>query len=216
MGTANPGRLSNSKTLWVTSRPTDPVSLRSVTETGGLEKGPKRSGRFWAEPETVVPAVGGAEKEKEATAAGKGLRALPRRPPSGRGGAAPRAWRADAKAAADCSPGAMNQVEHSCRLLPSYAFRNVFKLFAVHFLAAYFTEKSGSPRNDLPRINGSSGKESACNAGDTGDAGSIPGSGRPPGKGKGNPLRDSCLENSIDRGACRVAVHGVSKESDAT
>ena len=42
------------------------------------------------------------------------------------------------------------------------------------------------------------GKESACNAG---NPGSIPGSGRSPGEGNGNPLRYSCLENSMDRGA---------------
>ena len=40
---------------------------------------------------------------------------------------------------------------------------------------------------------GSDGEESACNAG---DPGSIPGSGRPPGEGHGNPLQCSCLENS--------------------
>ena len=45
---------------------------------------------------------------------------------------------------------------------------------------------------------GSDCKESACN---TGDPGSIPGSGRSPGKGNGNPLQYSCLENSMDRGA---------------
>ena len=45
---------------------------------------------------------------------------------------------------------------------------------------------------------GSGGKESACNAG---DLGSIPGWGRFPGEGKGNPLQYSCLENSMDRGA---------------
>jgi len=43
-----------------------------------------------------------------------------------------------------------------------------------------------------------SSKESACKAG---DAGSIPGSGRSPGGGRGNPLQHSCLENSMDRGA---------------
>ena len=52
-----------------------------------------------------------------------------------------------------------------------------------------------------------SGKESACNAGDTGDMGSIPGSGRSLGGGHGNPLQYSCLENSMDRGAWRAAVH---------
>ena len=44
----------------------------------------------------------------------------------------------------------------------------------------------------------SDGKESACNAG---DQGSVPGSGRSPGEGNGNPLQYSCLENSMDRGA---------------
>ena len=47
---------------------------------------------------------------------------------------------------------------------------------------------------------GSSGKESACNAGDTGDAYSILGSGRFPGGGNGNPLQYSCLENPMNRG----------------
>ena len=44
----------------------------------------------------------------------------------------------------------------------------------------------------------SDGKESACTVG---DPGSIPGSGRSPGEGNGNPLQYSCLENSTDRGA---------------
>ena len=47
---------------------------------------------------------------------------------------------------------------------------------------------------------GSMGKESACNAGDTGDVGSIPGLGRSPGEGHGNPFQYSCLENPMDRG----------------
>ena len=46
-------------------------------------------------------------------------------------------------------------------------------------------------------------------AGGTGDSGSIPGSGRSPGEGNGNPLQYSCLENSMDRGAWWAAVHGV-------
>ena len=53
-----------------------------------------------------------------------------------------------------------------------------------------------------------SGKESACNAA---DSGSIPGSGRSPGEGNGNPLQYSCLENPMDRGAWQVIVHGVAK-----
>ena len=57
----------------------------------------------------------------------------------------------------------------------------------------------------------SSGKESACNAGDTGDVGLIPGSERSPGVGNGIPLQYSCLENPTDRGAWRATVHGVAK-----
>ena len=45
------------------------------------------------------------------------------------------------------------------------------------------------------------GKESACNTGDTGDMGLIPGSERSPGEGNGNPLQYSCPENPMDRGA---------------
>ena len=58
---------------------------------------------------------------------------------------------------------------------------------------------------------GSSGKESACSAGAAGDAGSIPGSGRSPGGGYGNPLQYSCLENPMDRGAWQATVHRVAK-----
>ena len=54
----------------------------------------------------------------------------------------------------------------------------------------------------------SDGKASACN---TGDPGSIPGLGRSPGEGKGNPLQYSCLENPRDRGAWQATVHGVAK-----
>ena len=46
------------------------------------------------------------------------------------------------------------------------------------------------------------------NAGDLKDAGSIPGSGRSPGRGCGNPLQLTCLENPMDRGAWQVTVHG--------
>ena len=44
-------------------------------------------------------------------------------------------------------------------------------------------------------------KNLTANAGDIRDEGSIPGSGRSPGEGNGNPLRCSCLENPMDRGA---------------
>ena len=60
---------------------------------------------------------------------------------------------------------------------------------------------------------GSDGKESSCTAG---DLGLIPGLGRSPEQGHGNPLQYSCLENPMDRGAWRATVPGVTKELDKT
>ena len=57
-------------------------------------------------------------------------------------------------------------------------------------------------------LHNSVSKESACNAG---DLGLIPGLGRSPGEGNGNPLQYSCLENPMDRGAWRATVHGVTR-----
>ena len=70
---------------------------------------------------------------------------------------------------------------------------NVFFTILCHFL-----DLSGS----------SGGKESVCNAG---DPGSIPGSGRSPRQGNGNPLQYSYLKNPMDRGAWRATVHQVTK-----
>ena len=50
-----------------------------------------------------------------------------------------------------------------------------------------------------------------ASAGDLGDEGSIPGSGRSPAEGNGNPLQYSCLENPVDRGAWWATVHRVAK-----
>ena len=55
---------------------------------------------------------------------------------------------------------------------------------------------------------GSDAKASAYNAG---DPGLIPGSGRSPGEGNGNPFQYSCLENPMDRGAWQATVHRVAK-----
>ena len=55
---------------------------------------------------------------------------------------------------------------------------------------------------------GSAGKQFASNAG---DSGFIPGSGRSPGEGNGNPLQYSCLEIATDKGAWQATVHGVAK-----
>ena len=54
-------------------------------------------------------------------------------------------------------------------------------------------------------------KNPPVNKGDEGDVDSIPGSGRSPGEGNGNPLQYYCLENSMDRGAWWATVHGVAK-----
>ena len=54
-------------------------------------------------------------------------------------------------------------------------------------------------------------KNPPANVGDVGDSGSIPGSGRSPGGGNGTPLQYTCLENPMDRGAWRTAVHRVTK-----
>ena len=51
-------------------------------------------------------------------------------------------------------------------------------------------------------------KNLPAKAGDTGDASLIPGLGRSPGEGNGNPLQYSCLENATDRGAWWAIVHG--------
>ena len=62
---------------------------------------------------------------------------------------------------------------------------------------------------DFGRVpGGSDGKVSPCNAG---ELGSIPGSGRSPGEGNGNPIQYSCLENPMDGEAWRARVHGVAK-----
>ena len=58
---------------------------------------------------------------------------------------------------------------------------------------------------------GSDSEESACNVG---DQGSVPGLGRFPGEGNGNPLQYSCLENPMDGGAWWATVHGGHKELD--
>ena len=57
-------------------------------------------------------------------------------------------------------------------------------------------------------LGGSDNKEPACNAG---DLGSIPGLGRCPGEGNGDPLQCFCMRNPMDRGAWWATVHGVAK-----
>ena len=80
----------------------------------------------------------------------------------------------------------------------------------------YFCEKHYKPITVqlvgyLGFWDGASSKESPASAGDMRDVGSIPGSGRSPGGGHGNPLRYSFLENPMDRGLWQNTVHGVTK-----
>ena len=58
---------------------------------------------------------------------------------------------------------------------------------------------------------GSVVKNLPANRGDIRDVGSVPGSGRSPGGGHGNPLQFSCLGNPMDRGAWRAIIHGVTE-----
>ena len=76
-------------------------------------------------------------------------------------------------------------------------------IFTLHCVLKHFLkpELLGFP-------GGSDGKASAY---DAGDPGSIPGWGRSPGEGNGNPLQYSCLENPMDGGAWWATVHGVAK-----
>ena len=75
-----------------------------------------------------------------------------------------------------------------------------YSCFNLHFPNDTCSFPGGSVVKNLP-----------AKAGDTGDVGSIPGLGRSPGAGNGNPLQYSCLENPMDRGAWQAIVHGVAK-----
>ena len=74
-------------------------------------------------------------------------------------------------------------------------------------------EKGKAPHSRILGFPG--GSEVKASASNAGDLGSIPGSGRSPGEGNGNPLQSSCLENPRDRGAHQATVHRVA-ESDRT
>ena len=59
-------------------------------------------------------------------------------------------------------------------------------------------------------------KNLPANGGGSRDSGLIPGSGRYPGEGNGDPLQYSCLGNPMDRGAWQATVHGVAKQLNTT
>ena len=86
-----------------------------------------------------------------------------------------------------------------CRWVSLHQGRSSLQIPSVGF---------GVPQPPLGFPHSSVGKESACN---TGDPGSIPGLGRSPGEGHGNPLQYPCLENPKDRGAWQATLHGVAR-----
>ena len=112
--------------------------------------------------------------------------------------------------------------------LPGSAVHGILQARILEWVSISYTRGSSRPRDwtlitcvpciadrffspgDFPSR--SDGKETACNAG---DPGSIPGSGRSPGEGNGDPLQYSCLENPMDRGAGDYSPWG-HKESDTT
>ena len=76
------------------------------------------------------------------------------------------------------------------------------------FPAIYLGSNSGGGNEDNGFPDVSDSKTSVHNVE---DQGSVPGSGRSPGEGIGNPLQYSCLENPMDGGVCQATVHGVAK-----
>ena len=93
----------------------------------------------------------------------------------------------------------------------------------MYFIMKYYnsTKKAGVilfvPESEVSAFQGALVvKNLPANAGHERDVGSIPGSGRSSGRGHGNPLQYSCLENPMGRGAWQATVHVVTEESDTT
>ena len=97
----------------------------------------------------------------------------------------------------------------SCLTFQSQYTVSLLSVFWAFFIPSVLGDIFRWDSFGLPRW--LSGKESASNAGDTEDSGSISGLGRSPGGGNGNPLQYFCLENSTDRGARWAMVYGVAK-----
>ena len=93
--------------------------------------------------------------------------------------------------------------------LPGSSVHGIFQARVWEWGAIAFSDPNELDHTNYKGFPHSSvGKESACNAG---DLGLIPGSGRSPGEGNGNPLQYLCLENPIDRGAWQATVHSVAQ-----
>ena len=96
-----------------------------------------------------------------------------------------------------------------CQFAILFLFLWVSVLLSFKFINEFFTISKMVVLVFLPLLLlWLSSKESACQCG---AAGSIPGLGRSPGRGNGNPLQYSCLESPVDRGTWWAIVHGVTK-----
>ena len=85
---------------------------------------------------------------------------------------------------------------------------------AIFYWSFWFTAKLSKRYRDFPYIPCAThavAKNLPANAGDMGDVGSIPGLGRSPGGGDGNPLQYPCLKNFLDRRSWQGAAHGVAE-----
>ena len=113
------------------------------------------------------------------------------------------------------------QDQHLLRTIGNAVFSTLLEIFWIRTLGMGASKPCFNKHGDVNAClsweplnwligppGGSDGKESTC---DAGDLGSIPGSGRPPGEGHGNPLQYSYLENPIYTEAWWATVHGVTK-----
>ena len=99
---------------------------------------------------------------------------------------------------------ALSTIESKMTLSPRASFGNFSCIKTLHSEKRNQQEKMGFPGGTVV-------KNPPANAGDAGDTGSIPGLGRNPEGGNGNPLQYPCWENPMDRGVTQAVVHGVTK-----
>ena len=86
-----------------------------------------------------------------------------------------------------------------------------YNIFSFESYISQDTVINGHPSNYMASQVALVVKNPPANAGDARDAGSIPGLGKSPGVGSGNPLQYSCLQNPMDREAWQATVHGAAK-----
>ena len=103
--------------------------------------------------------------------------------------------------------GGLVSVHRVAQLCIMYMQTFLSSLICAHCLISE-SQSLRDVKEHLDFPGGSDGKASVYNVG---DPGWIPGLGRCPGEGNGNPLQHSCLENPMDGGALRATVHGVAK-----